>query len=94
MNEQNPPTNPTPNSNNPRLIDDVPSKANSGNMKVKDLVQAFIMPTVVGKSLILYFGLGYSEEPSRGYGIGLVLSIAFTVIMLIRFVWKYRDYEE
>ncbi len=57
-------------------------------------LRAFLMPTLVGKILIFYFGLKYSEYPGRGYGIGLSLSIAFTLTMLGLFIWKFRNYED
>ena len=68
--------------------------ANKKKIEIRDLIQSFLMPTIVGKSLVYYFGLNYSSYPDEGYGYGLALSIAFTVFMLLRFVWKYRDYEE
>jgi hypothetical protein len=57
-------------------------------------IRAFLLPTLIGKVLILYFGLNYSEYPDEGYGIGLVLSILFTVTMLGLFLWKYRNHED
>lgn len=55
---------------------------------------AFLMPTLFGKSLIMYFGSYYSTYPGEGYGWGLVGSICFTLIMVFRFLWKFRDYED
>ena len=43
---------------------------------------------------MLYFGLNYSEYPGEGYGIGLVISICFTLSTLGYFIWKYRNYED
>lgn len=60
--------------------------------QVWPFIRAVLMPTLIGKSLIMYFGLNYSESPGEGYGYGLVASILFTVLMLIYFVWKFRDY--
>jgi hypothetical protein len=57
------------------------------NLDLKKTIIAFLMPTLIGKSLILYFGINYSDSPGQGYGIGLSLSIAFTVTMLVRFIW-------
>ncbi len=62
--------------------------------KLWDFIRAVLMPTLIGKSLIMYFGLNYSEYPGEGYGYGLAASIAFTVIMLLIFIWKYRNYED
>ena len=57
-------------------------------------IRAFLMPTLIGKLCILYFGLNYSDNPGEGYGYGLAASILFTVTMLALFVWKFRNYEE
>lgn len=57
-------------------------------------IRAFLLPTLIGKLFILYFGLNYSEYPGEGYGIGLVISILFTVMMLGLFLWKYRHSED
>lgn len=59
-----------------------------------DLIRAFLMPTLFGKSLVLYFGLNYSESPGDGYGYGLVAAIGFTLFMLGLFLWKYRNQSE
>lgn len=59
-----------------------------------DFVFAFVMPTVLGKCLVLYFGLLYSAREGEGYGYGLFASIAFTLAMVTRFLWKYRDYND
>lgn len=50
-------------------------------------------PLVFGKLVILYFGSMYSSHPGEGYGIGLSAAIAFTLVMLGRFLWKYRNFE-
>jgi hypothetical protein len=71
-------------------LDQLPTK----KLDLKDLIIAFLFPTLIGKSLMLYFGLNYSNEPGEGYGVGLVLSILFTCAMAGRFIWKYRNYED
>lgn len=59
-----------------------------------DFIKAFLLPTLIGKVLILYFGIHYSKYPDEGYGIGLVLSILFTLGGLTFLIWKYRNYED
>lgn len=59
-----------------------------------DLIFAFLLPTLLGKLLILYFGSNYSTFPGEGYGYGLIVSILFTVFMVGRFLWRYRDYRD
>lgn len=61
---------------------------------LKDFILAFLVPTLVNKMFMLYFGLNYSEFPGEGYGYGLVASILFLVFSLVRLVWKYRDVED
>jgi hypothetical protein len=61
---------------------------------LKDFIKSFLMPTLVGKTLVLYFGINYSMYPDEGYGYGLVFSIVLTVYGLIRLAWKYKDQEE
>ncbi len=65
------------------------------NRKVlKDFIRSMLMPTLIGKSLVLYFGIMLADNPGEGYGYGLAASMAFTVSMLSLFVWKYRNYED
>jgi hypothetical protein len=59
-----------------------------------ELIIAFLFPMLAGKCLILYFGCNYSEYPGQGYGVGLALSITFTVCMFARLLWKYRNYKD
>jgi hypothetical protein len=61
---------------------------------LKRFLLAFLMPTLVGKSLVVFFGLNYSQYPDEGYGYGLTGAMLFTVFMLCRFVWKYRHVED
>lgn len=61
---------------------------------LKEFIRSFLMPTLVGKSLVLYFGINYSLYPDEGYGYGLIASAGFTVCTLVLFAWKYRDHEE
>lgn len=62
--------------------------------KLADLLIAFLLPTLGGKVLILYFGSNYSRWPGEGYGYGLAISILFTLSMVGRFLWRYRDYQD
>lgn len=62
--------------------------------ELKDFIFPFLVPTLIGKSLVLYFGLNYSEYPGEGYGYGLIITIAFTLTMMARFLWRFRDTED
>ena len=59
----------------------------------RDLFSMFLVPTLIGKLLLFYFGLMYTAYPGEGYGYALLASIVFTVTMVARFLWKYRDYD-
>lgn len=61
---------------------------------LKDFLRSFLVPTLVGKAFVLYFGIRQAEYPGEGYGYGLAASICFTVTTLSLFVWKYRHYED
>jgi hypothetical protein len=47
-----------------------------------------LVPTLVVKAFILYFGINYSLYPGEGYGYGLALSCTFTVVSALVFIWK------
>ena len=66
----------------------------SSKVKLSNFIVAFLVPMLFGKTLVLYFGLNYSEFPGQGYGIGLALSILFVIAIFGLFLWKYRHYED
>ena len=59
-----------------------------------DFARSFLMPTLIGKSFVLYFGINYSSYPGEGYGYGLIAAIVVTVGSLMAFAWKYRNVED
>lgn len=61
---------------------------------LKDFLRSFLMPTLIGKSFVLYFGIKLADNPGEGYGYGLAAAIIFTVASLSLFVWKYRNTED
>lgn len=64
------------------------------NKVLSDFLKAFLVPTLVNKMFMLYFGLHYSDYPGEGYGYGLAATIAFLFFTISRFIWKYRDIED
>lgn len=64
------------------------------NPVLVDFLKSLLMPTLVGKTFIYFFGLRYSEFPGEGYGYGLTAAILFTVGNLMRFLWKYRHVQD
>ncbi|MEZ0371222.1 MAG: hypothetical protein ACAI44_19165 [Candidatus Sericytochromatia bacterium] len=65
-----------------------------GKIDMVEMAVSFLSPALLGKVMILYFGSNFSSKPGKGYGIGLSLAILFTLVMLGRFVWRYKDYSE
>ncbi len=74
--------------------DQKPTESNQPRKILFDFAKSFLMPTLIGKSFVLYFGINYSLYPDEGYGYGLIIAIAVTVFSLIAFAWKYKDQEE
>jgi hypothetical protein len=72
-----------------------PSKSKpENNILGKDMIIALAIPTVFGKTLIVYFGGMYTAEPGEGWGYALSIAIFLTVFNLCRFVWKYRNHSD
>lgn len=69
-------------------------KTGENNPIVKDFIKVFLLPTLLNKAFLLYFGLNYSSHPDEGYGYGLVASIVFLFFTVGRFLWKYRNVED
>lgn len=61
---------------------------------LKDFIRSFLLPTLIGKTFVLYFGIKLADNPGEGYGYGLIAAITFTVTMLSLFIWKYRNVED
>jgi hypothetical protein len=64
------------------------------NPVLKDFVKVFILPVLVNKFFMFYFGINYSARPGEGYGYGLAATIAFLLFTVGRFIWKYRNVED
>lgn len=56
--------------------------------KLTRYLRAFLVPMLVSKSFILYFGLKYSEYPGDGYGYGLIAAIVVTLANFGLFLYK------
>lgn len=55
-------------------------------------LRAFLVPTLVTKALIIYFGLQYAEYPDEGYGYGLIISIGIMVVNFGLFLYKANKF--
>jgi hypothetical protein len=60
----------------------------------KDFVRVFLVPMIVNKIAILYFGAEYAENPGEGYGYGLCAALLLLVINFGVFLWRYRDVQD
>ena len=61
---------------------------------LKDFIKALLLPLLINKAFMMYFGLKYSENPGEGYGYGLIATIVVLVAGLARLIWKYKDIED
>lgn len=68
-------------------------KQNTPNA-LRDFLKALLVPLLINKAFMMYFGLKYSEHPGEGYGYGLVATIFVLVAGLARLIWKYKDVED
>lgn len=73
---------------------DSAKEADSSKKVIRDFIRVFLVPTLVNKVLMLYFGLNYTNYPGEGYGYGLIASLLFLVFTIGRFLWKYRHIED
>jgi hypothetical protein len=61
---------------------------------LKDFLKVFLVPVLINKMFMMYFGLNYSNYPGEGYGYGLLATFAFLFVTVGRFIWKYRDIDD
>ena len=53
--------------------------------------RTFLMPMIVMKVFLLYFGLNYSQYPGEGYGYGLVATLVVIAASFSYFLWSQRN---
>ena len=71
-----------------------PEKPQASNAVMKDFLKVLVMPLLVNKFFMFYFGINYSNHPDQGYGYGLAATILFLFFTVGRFIWKYRNVED
>ena len=64
------------------------------NKVFKDFLKVFIVPMLINKFFMLYFGVNYSNNPGEGYGYGLIATVVFFLATCGRLIWKYRNVED
>lgn len=57
---------------------------------IRDLLRVFLVPTLVNKTFMLYFGIQYAKYPGEGYGYGLLITVFVLIFTMGSFLWKYR----
>lgn len=70
------------------------NEKDNSKINTLDLAAAGLVPMLVGKIAILYFGTQYSAYPGEGWGYWLIGTICFTITMAARFLWKYRNWKD
>lgn len=61
---------------------------------LKDFIRVLLMPLLVNKLFMLYFGIHYSNYPGDGYGYGLAATVFVLFFTVGRFLWKYRHVQD
>ncbi len=70
-------------------------KRNADDEKFFAYLKAFLVPTLLLKVAIVYFGIHYSNEPGEGYGWGLLAAIALSLFNFAVFIYKnWNETEE
>ncbi len=64
------------------------------NSTMKSFLRVLLLPLLINKLFMMYFGLNYSNYPGEGYGYGLVATICFLFFTIGRFLWKFKDIED
>lgn len=59
-----------------------------------DFLKVFLLPMLVNKFFLVYFGVNYSNYPGRGYGYGVIIALLSLFITISAFLWKYRNIDD
>lgn len=72
-----------------------PRGKDDGSQQLFRYLRAFIVPTIFLKAAIFYFGINYSNDPGVGYGWGLAISIALSLVNFGIFIYlNWQDSDE
>lgn len=61
---------------------------------MRDFILTLILPMLVNKVFMMYFGMHYALYPGEGYGYGLATTIFVMLGILGYLIWKYRNYND
>ena len=70
------------------------AKSEKKTLTASDLFLTALFPHIAGKVMLLYFGINYAERPGEGYGYGLAFAICLSVVLVARFLYRSRNYED
>ncbi|HND84420.1 MAG TPA: hypothetical protein PLU50_01380 [Pseudobdellovibrionaceae bacterium] len=54
-------------------------------------LRAVLVPMIIMKAFILFFGINYALYPGEGYGYGLIVAIIVTLMNFAIFIWNRRN---
>lgn len=66
---------------------DLPERKEARSPKLEGYLRTFLVPTLLNKAFIMYFGLQYSMYPGEGYGYGLAITVSLTLVSFAYFIW-------
>lgn len=61
---------------------------------MRDFILTLVLPMLVNKVFMMYFGMHYAIYPGEGYGYGLATTIFVMLGILGYLIWKYRNYND
>ena len=69
-----------------------PQSSSSG--RLIPYLRVFLLPTLLLKTLLFYFGIQYSKYPGEGYGWGMLIVVVISVVNISIFLWQTWDESE
>ena len=76
------------------LRPDTAEPKNSGSATIRDFAKVFLVPTLLNKAFMVYFGLKFAENPGEGYGYGLIATVLFLLATMGFFLYRYWGIED
>jgi hypothetical protein len=72
----------------PSDVANSPAEVQDPKKELAAFLRSFLVPVLITKSFLFFFGVQYSKYPGEGYGWGLLFMIAFTLSSFLYFVVK------
>jgi hypothetical protein len=66
-------------------------KEKDQKQKLAAYIRAFVVPTILIKMFMLYFGLNYAAYPDHGYGYGLLATVILSLANFSYFLYLNWD---